>query len=540
MLLKKLFLLLGRDFLHNVLLNCVPLMESKINILKKEDLFRLLHPKSLSGFQPLKEETNTRLILKGRLGNSNEPLVIKIFKRPHFFDQVKYLFRPPRSRKEWQIGQKLSHLDIPTPSLVTYRALRRWGFLTNDIIAFRELTDAVPLINWVENNIIQKPLPFFERREVIRALGGFVRMIHDQGIFSKDFHQGNILIKTEPGTPPLFYLIDLHAIRIKKEITRRERIKMLAQFNNFRIPIADRLRFLKAYLQGGGQEEISKKALVKEIASASFSHWKRLWKKRKKRCLRPGKGLERFKTGPWQGMIRKEYYLKNFFHLLDKWGKNNKRTENLVKGVFPQENAKNLVIRYYNQNSFFSTLRSLFQISPAERTWVTIHTLIMRGIPTLMPVAFGERNQWGVLRDCFLAFEKVPEVTSGAGLLKELSETPLIVQNTFLKKRIIFHLARLIRWMHQTGVCHKTLKPTDIGVTFDHKKVFLHVVNVDGMTIKKSVGINDVVKDLSSIRLSFLHALEQKDQNFFFKTYAWGNTFFKVNEKKIRDKMQKK
>ena len=108
--------------------------------------------------------------------------------------------------------------------------------------------------------------------------------------------------------------------------------------------------------------------------------------------------------------------------------------------------------------ALFSTLRSLFQISPAKRTWVTMHNLIMRGIPTLVPVAFGERKQWGILRDCFLAFEKIPEATSGAIFLKELSETPLIVQNTSLKKGFIFHLARLIRWMHQTGICHRTLK----------------------------------------------------------------------------------
>ena len=65
------------------------------------------------------------------------------------------------------------------------------------------------------------------------------------------------------------------------------------------------------------------------------------------------------------------------------------------------------------------------------------------------------------------------------------------------------------------------------------------MVDVDGMTIKKNVGINEVAKDLRNISLSFLHVLEQRDQNFFFKIYAWGNTFFKDNEKKIRDKMQK-
>jgi len=473
-----------------VVSNYVNLMETKSNIIKKEELFRLLHPETLPGMQPLKEETSTRLILKGRLGNSKEPLVFKIFKRPHFFDQIKYLFRPSRSQQEWQIGQKLSHLDIPTPSLVAYIALRRWRFLTQDLIVFKEISDVEPLINWVEINFIQKPLPFFERQTIIRALGSFVRRIHDQGIFSKDFHQGNILITTESMTPPIFYLIDFHAIRIKKEITRRDRIKMLAQFNDPRIPIAHRLRFLKVYLQEDGKEKISKKALAKEIGLASMRHWQQLWQKRKKRSLRPGKGLERFGMGAWKGMIRKEYYFKNIFPLLNKLGENMKSAGSVVKEIFSQEQAKDLLIRYYNQTNFFSTLKSFFQISPAKRTWVTMHNVIMRGISTNVPVAFGEKKRWGILRDCFVVFEKTPDATSGAVFLKELSETPLIVQNTCFQQGFIFHLAQLIRRMHQTGICYRTLNLSDIGVTFDHKKVLLHVMDVNGMWIKKKVGIH--------------------------------------------------
>ncbi|HPD61559.1 MAG TPA: lipopolysaccharide kinase InaA family protein [Thermodesulfobacteriota bacterium] len=538
-------------------------MEAKSNILKKEDLSCLLNPETLAGFNPLKEETNTRLILKGRWDNSSEPLVIKIFKRPYFFDQVKYLFRPPRSRKEWQIAQKLSAMGIATPLPVAYVALRSWRFLRKDIIVFREISDGEPLIHWTESNIIKKAIPFTERKEVIRTLGHFVRRIHDQGIFSKDFHQGNILVKTEPAKPPLFYLVDLHSIQIKKEITRRERIKMLAQFNNFRIPIADRLRFLNAYLQGEEQEEILKKALVKEIGLASFKHWQRLWQKRKKRALRPGKGLKAFEVGPWKGMIRKEekYYLKNIFPLLYRRSANMKVTDDVVEEVsLQQEKANDLVIRYYCRNSLLSSLRSFFQISPAKKTWITMHNLIMRGIPTLVPVAFGERKRWGILRDCFFVFKKTLEATSGAIFLKKLFEAPLStpakagIQNQsklldshlrgsdklgIIRSALIFQFARLIQRMHQTGICYPTLKPTDVSITFDHKEVLLQVMNGDGITIKKNVGINDVAKDLRNIDLSFFNVLEQKDQSFFFKIYAWGNTFFKDHGEKIRDKMQK-
>ena len=91
---------------------------------------------------------------------------------------------------------------------------------------------------------------------------------------------------------------------------------MLAQFNNFQISVADRMRFLRAYFQREGLQGGSKKTLAQEIASASLTHWKRLWKKRKERCLRTGKGLETFKTGSWKGMIRKDYNLKKFLFLI--------------------------------------------------------------------------------------------------------------------------------------------------------------------------------------------------------------------------------
>lgn len=524
--------------------------------IKYEGISWKINPQELSGFKTkdalsylanddlsedlLLKKTNTRLIVKSELGDTRYPFIIKVFKRPHLSDHLKYLFRSSQSYKEWKIGQALSQRNISTPTLVACGVSRSFGLLKKDVVITHEVTAAEPLINWVEINIIQKPLPFFERQEVIRSLGRFVRRIHDQGIFSKDFHQGNILIHAEKNNPPLLYLIDLHAIQIKKALNLRERIITLAQFNNFRIPIADRLRFLNAYLKENEHGEILKKALVQKIGLASFTHWQQLWQQRKKRCLRPGKGLEGFAMGAWKGMIRKEeYYLKNPLTLLDKLGEIMKGSDSLVKEFFFQDKARGLIIRYHNQTGFFSMLRSLFQISPAKRNWVNMHNLIMRGIPTLVPVAFGERKRWGILRDCFLAFEKIPEATSSAIFLKELSERALIVQNTSFKKGFIFHLAQLIRWMHQTGICHRTLKPSDIGVTFDHEKVLLQVVDVDGMTIKKNVVINEVAKDLRNISLSFLNVLEQKDQNFFFNIYASGNTFFKDNEKKIRDRMQK-
>lgn len=497
-------------------------MEAKCNTLKKEDLSRLLHPETLPGFQPLKEETNTRLILKGCLGNSNEPLVIKIFKRPHFFDQIKYLFRSSRSRKEWQIGQKLSNLGILTPFLVTYVALRRWCFLTKDLIVSKEIIGADPLINWVEINIIQRASPFSERKEVIRTLGRFVRRIHDQGIFSNDFHQGNILIKAEPRQPPLFYLIDLHAIRVKKELTLRERIKNLSQFNNFRIPVRDRMRFLNAYLQEEGLKGVSKKTLAKEIASASFTHWGHLWHKRKKRALRPGKELKAFEVGPWKGMARKEFFSEKFPLFFDWLSSECKGAGSFAKEVVYPENGKNLVIRYYKQSNFFSYLKTLVALSPARKNWVIIHNLIMRGISTVSPVAFGERKRYGILQDCFIAHEKIPEENPNFLSLSEILAETLFEKNPSFKKEFLFKLARLIRWMHQTGVSLKGMNSGDFWIILHKEKISLFLGGWQGITIEKTVGRHEVAQDLKRIGIGILETFSKDEQDFFLKIYSRG------------------
>ena len=495
-------------------------MEAKCNILKKENLSCLLQPETLAGFQPLKEETNTRLILRGHLANSKEGLIIKIFKRPHFFDQVKYLFRPPRSRKEWQISQKLSHLGIPTPSLVAYVALRRSCFLTKDLVVFREISNVEPLINWIEKNFIQKTLPLSERKKVVRTLGGFVRKIHDRGIFSNDFHQGNILIKTEPGKPPLFYLSDLHAIRVKKELTLQERIKNLSQFNNFRIPVSDRMRFLSAYLQAGGLKGVSKKTLAKEIASVSFTHWGHLWQKRKKRSLRPGKGLKAFEVGPWKGMSREEFFLENSFPFFDWLSSEFKGTGSFAKEVLYPENGKSLIIRYYKQTNFFSHLKTVGALSPAKRAWVIIHNLIMRGIPTVSPVAFGEKKRCGILQHCFIAYKKIPEEKPNLFSLSELLTKTSFEENPSLKKEFLFKLARLIRWMHQTGVSIKGMNAGDFWMTLHNEKISLFLGDWQGITIEKTVGRHEVAQELKMIGTGVLETFSRAEQDFFLKIYS--------------------
>jgi hypothetical protein len=74
----------------------------------------------------------------------------------------------------------------------------------------------------------EPPLPFsFE--QIVEALGGFARRMHDAGVFFRDFTDGNILVTGEEGTPRL-WLVDLNRARVgSARVSRLSRYRDLAR-----------------------------------------------------------------------------------------------------------------------------------------------------------------------------------------------------------------------------------------------------------------------------------------------------------------------
>ncbi|MBW1678596.1 MAG: hypothetical protein JRJ08_00380 [Deltaproteobacteria bacterium] len=351
------------------------------------------------------------------------------------------------------------------------------------------------------------------------------------------------MIRTEKNKPPVFYLIDLHSIRIKREVTIHNRINNLVQLNNFRISMVDRLRFVKAYLQEGGLKGVSTEDLIRKIASVSSTHWHHLWRKRKRKCLRPRKEVEGWKVDSWTGMVRKAYgsSLSQVFERMDvnfqgTGSKNIKKTSrSSVKEIVlsPERKSQSLIVKEYKSINLLSRLKAVFRISKARRAWINAHNLLMRGISTPVPVAFGEKKRWGIIRESFFITEKIPEAEASDFYLKELSGNL-----RDLKKEFLIRLARQIRWMHQTGICHGDLKASNILVTILEEKPVIFLVDPDGVKIRNKLGVKEIAKDLSRLRAAFSGILSQSEHEYFLAIYGRGNRFFQDNEKKIMKKVR--
>jgi len=74
--------------------------------------------------------------------------------------------------------------------------------------------------------------------------------MHDAGIIHNDLHPGNLLLGIDADDWPQFFLIDLHAVRLRRPLDVRASRDNLVMFNRWftlRVGRADRLRFLHAY-----------------------------------------------------------------------------------------------------------------------------------------------------------------------------------------------------------------------------------------------------------------------------------------------------
>lgn len=505
----------------------------------------LAHPENLPGFTLIKE-TATRRIFRISGRQSNSFYIVKIFYRPHWSDKLKSLFRASRSRKEWRIAQELSDGGVPTYQVVACGAARNCGLLTGDYLISKEIAGVQSLMTWLAEGGAGKERSFFEKRNVVEGLARFVRAMHDAGVYPSDFHPGNLLVGTDDGAGPRFYVIDLHSIKTNRKITLRDRVVHLVCLNSLYLSNADRLRFLVSYLGKGGLAEVSTEALAREIISRSDRHRRALWKKRRQKSLQPRHGLEKWNCDAWRGLVGRavgsEEIVKSVRGdiLGESKGTIIKRTSRtIVKEVGCSGNSTSWIVKQYKICGWLARVTAPVRSSRAKRAWVNAHNLVMRGIPTPIPIAYGEKRRWGIVRESFFITEKIERAEKGDLFLEELAKNSSNFPNASLKEDFLVRLARLVRWMHQTNIHHGDLKAGNILVTVQNERPLIYLVDMDGVRIRRSIGRKDIVKDLSRIKAALSGVLSPSDQGLFLEIYGKDNTFFQDNRKRITENVER-
>ncbi len=208
------------------------------------------HRKTLAAAGPrvLKDSPKSRLTVYDR--PSGGRLVVKQHKSGGASGLLEVLTRGSRLRREWVNANGLAVRGHKTPlPLALVEDGPPWN--RNAWLICEYLTDAQPLDEFLRDRFGGKPDSFShkDKAQVLRALAGEIRRLHDGKIYHKDMKANNIMVlQGEEGVS--FFFLDLDRVRFDRELDEAEIAAALAALNaavpNF-ISLSDRMLFYRAY-----------------------------------------------------------------------------------------------------------------------------------------------------------------------------------------------------------------------------------------------------------------------------------------------------
>lgn len=462
-------------------------------------------------------------------------LYLKEYHLPTFFDGIKNILLSPAER-EWYIVKKIAKKNVPTFTPLAVGKLRRFGLLKKNYLISKSIDGAKPLKAYVhEGYSNQADSDVLERRRVTISLAQFVRDLHQKGILHQDFHWGNILIEKGDKGIVRFYLMDLHRVTLQPKLTDRQRIKNLASLNTSfyqKVRRTERLRFLKAYIEGDRRWEAHYFHFARLVEAMTDKMMKKMWHKRDKRCIKQNKYFIPFKAGTNKGSINRDFYNSELLGLLcDPDRAFSESVSTIIKDSHTTSscfipikiggNKVKLHIKRYNYQNIFYALKNLFLTSRGKRVWKVANGLVSRSIPTPQPIAFLEQRKGRFLIKSFFITQKIDQALPLSTLLqKGLSHT--LTATPKRKNELLQQGAYTVRKMHERGVWHRDLKSSNILVQGKAgQKEKLYLVDLDSTRIKKRIKEENKIIDLSRLNASLLNTktVSTPDRLRFLKYY---------------------
>jgi tRNA A-37 threonylcarbamoyl transferase component Bud32 len=419
-----------------------------------------------------------------------------------------------------------------------------------------------------------------EKKKLLNDLAGFIRNIHEKGFFHNDLHAGNILIKFNndyfsPAKDYTLYLMDLHHVKILKQLSTRKRLHNLAQlFNSLSSMLtkSDKLGFVKSYginalsnmknervqhqvddhpisppSQGGDKGVVTKadkaelssrrslldfeQLLVEKIESESSRIRNTHYRSRLKRCMKESSNFSRKKINDMKMFFRKGYDTNSFPGLI---GKHHNALANNDKDVilkrdfktaltrfpFKDGGIRSVVVKQYKTTCGLNLIKNIFRNSAGRKSWIAGNGLSVYGFNSARPLALIEKKVMGIVEDSYLIMEDaVHSLEMDRYILKNFHDQPLPGESK--KKRTFMRdFAKVIAKMHNRNVFHSDLKTCNIMVKEKDDKSFDFIfLDFDKVAFNEEISIRKRIKNLTQINLSTPGCITITDRFRFLREY---------------------
>jgi tRNA A-37 threonylcarbamoyl transferase component Bud32 len=497
--------------------------------LDQQELAELSHPK-LANWEIVKH-TASRTVYHGLLGG--QEVYVKHFHSRSWLHRLARRLSGGEARHEMN-----SLLYLSSQGIATAAPLAAMGGDGTEWLATRAVAPAQRADIWHERQLTSGPGGLRRIRQATVAMGRLVGRMHTAGVFHRDLHCGNILVRTD-STGPQLVLMDLHRVSRRRWLSRRARAANIAQLFHDRRDFTsrtDRLRFLKSYLaesRAGG----SLRSWQEVIESFARRHTRRQNAQRDRRTLGAGRYFSPIRLGGgWRGHVvltskrrmggsraaEMEFNLDDWRLALRDPGalfsatgaeviKDSPSSLIVRRTLSVGPHRVEVFVKRARRKKPWKALADCFRPSRPIRAFELGHAMLTRRIATALPLAALERRRGPFLQDSILITEAV-----NAPRLNRFMEAHLTVplkgpapmtasQQRRLGQEVLWQLGRLLQRLHDYSFAHRDLKATNILVRWQPglaPEVVL--VDLDGLHRKRSLTARRRFQGLMRLNVSLL------------------------------------
>ncbi len=476
-------------------------------------------------------------------------IYVKHYLIPGWREMVRQWVRRGKGRNEGRRALSLAGIGVPTITPIALGEQRKHSFLFENYLITPAIPDTLPLDEFVENRI-----PLFEasRRARIRqrlavALGVLTAHLHDAGFVHGDFHPGNLLVRLDQDDQPRLAMIDLDALRVRRDLSWADARANLALLNNYfwtRCGRVDRLRFLTTYLESrsaGEPPDLLKFADAIESATRTWAE--RLWRRWGRRCWGHNKYFKSFRGARCWAVASRDLDRPVVRELLADPAAPFSRPDTIIlkssRTTTVAEITLNvggrptpIIYKRFNRKKLLDPILNLFRPSRAWRAWQNGQHLSCRSVPTpqnLIVIGQSSIRRWRFLphqfwaHDTYLGTVKAePSITLGDYAMRSMPSLSAVDRRRRIDS-LLPALARLIRTMHERSLSHRDLKAANILIEGEpaESNPVLSLIDLVGVSLEHPLPRGRRVQNLARLQVSLAEVpgRTRTDSLRFLRTY---------------------